>query len=129
LKSARSAPGCFFRSGSHFVSLKIGKIARHLLPTVVATGVSQATSEKNQEAKMLTKAGRDFILHITNYFHGHWEDPEWGKRPVNQVLIALALSELAEGIQDTAVRGQIQKATNETIARNTQQVGKTAQAG
>jgi|1185.fasta_scaffold765084_1 hypothetical protein len=77
---------------------------------------------------MLTEAGRDFILHITNYFHGHWEDPEWGKRPVNQVLVGLAVSELAEAIQDPALRGQIQKAANETIAKNTKQVAKTATA-
>jgi hypothetical protein len=36
---------------------------------------------------MLSAAARDFMLHVTNYFHGHWEDPEWGKRPVNQVLV------------------------------------------
>lgn len=75
---------------------------------------------------MLSQAARDFILHITNYFHGHWEDPEWGKRPVNQVLIGLAVRELAEGIQDTTLRTQIQTAASEAIAKNTQLVGKAA---
>lgn len=67
---------------------------------------------------MLTKAGRDFILHITNYFNGHWEDPGWGQQPVNQVLIGLTLRELAEGIQDRGLRSQIQSAANEAIAKN-----------
>jgi hypothetical protein len=38
---------------------------------------------------MLTKEGLEFLLRITDYFHGHWEDPEWGKRPINQVLLSL----------------------------------------
>lgn len=31
---------------------------------------------------MLSKQALDFILHVTDYFKGHWEDPEWGRRPV-----------------------------------------------
>lgn len=73
---------------------------------------------------MLSKAARDFILHITNYFHGHWEDPEWGKMPVNQLLIGLAIRELAEGIKDAAIRTQIQGAANKAIAKNSQDVAK-----
>jgi len=46
----------------------------------------------------------EFILQITDYFKGHWEDPEWGRRPANQVLIALAVRELAQGIQDAAAQ-------------------------
>lgn len=77
---------------------------------------------------MLTKAGRDFILHITNYFHGHWEDPGWGQQPINQVLIGLTVRELAEGIQDKTLRTQIQTAANEAIAKNTTSIAKTAKA-
>ena len=73
---------------------------------------------------MLTQAGRDFILHITNYFHGHWEDPEWGKMPVNQLLVGLALRELANGIDDAKLRGQIQSAANEAITKNSHGVAK-----
>jgi hypothetical protein len=69
---------------------------------------------------VLTKAALDFILHITNYFHGHWEDPEWGRMPVNQLLIGLAIRELAEGIEDAAIRGQLHTAANKVIAKNTQ---------
>ena len=69
---------------------------------------------------MLSKAGLDFILHITNYFHGHWEDPEWGRMPVNQLLIGVAIRELAEGIGDATIRGQVQTAANKAIAKNSQ---------
>ena len=71
---------------------------------------------------MLSTAARDFILHITNYFHGHWEDPEWGKRPVNQVLVGLTIRELASGLEDASLRRQIENAASEAIAKNTQQV-------
>jgi hypothetical protein len=73
---------------------------------------------------MLSKAALDFILHITNYFHGHWEDPEWGRRPANQILIGLAIRDLADGIQDAGLRTQIQHSADEAIAKNSQQVAK-----
>jgi hypothetical protein len=73
-----------------------------------------------QEEGVLTKAGLDFILHITNYFHGHWEDPEWGRMPVNQLLVGLAIRELADGIQDATIRSQIHTAANKAIAKNSQ---------
>ena len=73
---------------------------------------------------MLSKAAGDFILHITNYFHGHWEDPEWGRMPVNQLLVGLAIRGLAEGIQDAAIRAQIHGAANKVIAKNSQDVAK-----
>ena len=71
---------------------------------------------------MLSKAARDFILHITNYFNGHWEDPEWGKLPVNQLLTGLTIRELAAGIQDVEIRSQIQSAVDKAIAKNSQNV-------
>jgi hypothetical protein len=73
---------------------------------------------------MLSKSARDFILHITNYFHGHWEDPEWGRRPVNQILVSLALRELANGIQDSEAREQIHTITDKVISINAQRVAK-----
>lgn len=60
----------------------------------------------------------EFILQITDYFKGHWEDPEWGRRPANQVLIALAVRELAQGIQDAAVQKQITEIADKAIAKN-----------
>ena len=71
---------------------------------------------------MLSQSERDFILHITNYFHGHWEDPEWGRLPVNQLLVGLAIRDLASGISDAKLRGQIHAAANEVIAKSSQAV-------
>lgn len=65
-----------------------------------------------------TKSRLDFILQITNCFHGHWEDPEWGRRPANQVLIALAIRDLAAGVADGALQKQILDAADKSIAKN-----------
>lgn len=69
---------------------------------------------------MLTKEGMDFILHITNYFHGHWEDPEWGRRPINQVLLQLSAMTLADGIEDAGVRADVQGALGKAVANSAQ---------
>jgi len=73
---------------------------------------------------MLSKAALDFLLRLTDWFHGHWEDPEWGKRPTTQILIALAVRDLASGIQDAEFRGQIQAAADKVVAKNSQVVTK-----
>ena len=78
---------------------------------------------------MLSKAALDFILHVTNYFHGHWEDPEWGKMPINQVLISLVIRELAQGVQDTTLRTQMTAAANESITKSSQAIAKAAVHG
>lgn len=67
---------------------------------------------------MLSRSALDFILQITHYFNGHWEDPEWGRMPLTQVLVAVAIRELGEGIQDATLRGQIQGAANQVIAKS-----------
>lgn len=72
----------------------------------------------------MSKSRLDFILRLTDYFHGHWEDPEWGKRPATQILIALAAHELATGLQDAEIRGQITAATEKVIAKNSQLASK-----
>ncbi len=71
---------------------------------------------------MLTKQGLDFILRLTDFFHGHWEDPEWGKRATTQVVVALAVHELADGMEDAKLRGQVQALTQEVIAKNSRAV-------
>jgi hypothetical protein len=73
---------------------------------------------------MLTKEARDFILHITNYFDGHWEDPDWGRRPENQLLVGLAIRALSSGIAEARNREQIHGAANEVVAKNAQLVAK-----
>lgn len=64
------------------------------------------------------KSRLDFVLQVTNYFNGHWEDPEWGRRPENQALIAIAIRELATGITDAALKKQINEAADRAIAKN-----------
>lgn len=66
---------------------------------------------------MLTKDALDFLLRLTDWFHGHWEDPEWGKRPTTQILIALAIHDLATGIQDAELRGQIRAAADKVVVK------------
>ena len=62
------------------------------------------------------KSRLDFVLQITDYFNGHWEDPDWGRRPENQALIAVAVRELAAGLTDAAVKKQINDAAGKAIA-------------
>lgn len=66
----------------------------------------------------------DFLLHITDYFHGHWEDPTWGRRPENQVLIHLAIAELANQVADVELKKAIQSATKRGVAVAGQAVAK-----
>ena len=73
---------------------------------------------------MLSKTRLDFILRLTDYFHGHWEDPEWGRRASSQVLIAVAVRDLASGIQDADLRGMIQGAADKAITKASQAVAK-----
>jgi hypothetical protein len=73
---------------------------------------------------MLSKARLDFILRLTDWFHGHWEDPEWGKRAPTQILVAIAVRDLADGIQDSELREQIQGAADKVVAKNGQSVMK-----
>ena len=70
---------------------------------------------------MLTKNGLDFLLRLTDWFHGHYEDPEWGRRPTTQILIAVAVRELSSGLVDAELRGQVQNAADHVIAKNSQQ--------
>ncbi len=64
------------------------------------------------------KSRLDFVLQVTDYFKGHWEDPGWGRLPANQALIALAIRELASGIADAGLKKQINDAADKAIARN-----------
>ena len=74
---------------------------------------------------MLSKAALDFILHITDYFHGHYEDPEWGRMPATQILVAVAIRDLAAGIHDKEMRGQMTAAADKVVAMNSQIVART----
>jgi hypothetical protein len=73
---------------------------------------------------MLSKSALDFILRLTDWFHGHWEDPEWGKRASTQILIAIAVRDLATGIQDEELRKQIQTAADNVVVKNSHMITK-----
>lgn len=64
------------------------------------------------------KSRMDFILQVTNYFGGHWEDPSWGQQATNQALIALTIRELAAGITDAALQKQINDAADKAMAKS-----------
>jgi hypothetical protein len=66
----------------------------------------------------------DFLLHVTDYFHGHWEDPGWGRRPENQVLIHLAIAELANQVADAELKKTIQGAAQKGVVAAGQAVAK-----
>jgi len=74
---------------------------------------------------MLSKQALDFVLRITDYFHGHWEDPEWGKLQSTQILLAVAVRDLAAGIQDVEFRAQMQGAADKVIAKSSQVVARS----
>ena len=74
---------------------------------------------------MLTKSGLDFILHVTQYFHGHYEDPGWGQQPLTQTLVAVTIRELASGIQDAGLQKQISAAAEKVITGGSHIAGKT----
>lgn len=76
----------------------------------------------------------DFIAHlptasVTNpillwlFKHG-WEDPEWGRMPLNQVTLGLALHDLGAKIADRDLSAQIQAIAQKVVAENAQRVVK-----
>jgi hypothetical protein len=73
---------------------------------------------------MLTKEGLEFLLKITDYFKGHWEDPGWGQKPINQVLMLLSVHTLAGGIAETEAQRQVQAAIEKAMTDAAQQVVK-----
>ncbi len=56
----------------------------------------------------MSKEELEFLLRITDYFHGHWEDPGWGSKYMNQVLVLLGAHTWANGIAETEARQAVQ---------------------
>lgn len=81
---------------------------------------------------MLTKEGLEFLLRITDYFNGHWEElvdpnnPGWSKKPINQVLLLLSAHTLAGGIADAEAQRQIHAAIEKAMADAAQRVVKSS---
>jgi hypothetical protein len=65
-----------------------------------------------------------FLLWITDFFHGHWEDPEWGKTPIGQLSLATAIHQLASNVSDPEMRKQLQQATTKAVATAADKVAK-----
>ncbi len=57
---------------------------------------------------------------------GIGEDPTWGTRPIDQVMLHAAIHELANNISDEKVRHQVQSAAANAMANTTQVMAKTA---
>lgn len=66
---------------------------------------------------MLTREGLKFILSVTDYFHGHWEDPEWGRR-IDQALKKINVYIAANEIEDKDVRVAIQGLVEKNMAKS-----------
>jgi hypothetical protein len=68
---------------------------------------------------MLTREQLRFILTVTDFFHGHWEDPEWGRR-INEALkkvnVYLAASEIEDKDMRVAIQGLVEKNMTKSIA-------------
>lgn len=73
---------------------------------------------------MLTKEGLEFLLRITDYFKGHYEDPGWGQRPINQVLLLLSAQTLTGGITDESLRRQMRTTLDKALTQAIQQVAR-----
>ena len=76
----------------------------------------------------------DFVGHlpvatVTNpillwlFKHG-WEDPEWGRMPINQVTLGLALHDLGAKLADRDLQEQVRAIAQKVVAENAQRVVK-----
>ena len=70
----------------------------------------------------MTKQGLEFMLRITDYFGGRWEDPGWGQQPINQVLVMLSAHTMAEVIEDDKARREVHGPLEKAIAGTTQRI-------
>ncbi len=72
------------------------------------------------------------VLTVTNpvllwlFRHG-WEDPDWGRRPMDQLTIALAIHDLAAKMEDEDTRKQIQRIAAKEVTKVAQIVVKESQ--
>ena len=71
---------------------------------------------------MAVTSRMDFILRITDFIGGHWEDPDWGTNHFNQIILMTAINELASKISDTQVRSQIQNSVMRSVSQTAQNI-------
>ncbi len=67
------------------------------------------------------------MLTVTNpvllwlFKHG-WEDPEWGRMPVNQVALGLVIQEIGTRLADPGAREQVLAIGARVIAENAKEI-------
>ena len=57
---------------------------------------------------------------------GVGEDPNWGKRPIDQIALLTTIHELATRITDEPVRKQVQTTVTNAMTTTTQKMAKAA---
>lgn len=57
-------------------------------------------------------------------FKNGWEDPSWGKLPINQATLGLVLHELSTKVADHSLQEQIQGIATKLVTENAQKVVK-----
>ena len=69
---------------------------------------------------MLSTTSLEFFFLVSGFLRSHDVEDihNWGNRASTQVLIALAVRELATGVQDAGLRGQIRAAADEVIVKS-----------
>lgn len=83
-------------------------------------------------SEILSAIDRIPILTVINpiwlwlFQHG-WEDPEWGKRAIDQHNIAIVMHELAGAITDSQVKKEIRNVTAKFILSTSEQMVKDSQ--
>lgn len=55
------------------------------------------------------------------YRHG-WEDPDWGQSRVGQLVINVAIYDLASRLSDSEVGAELQKTAQRAVAKLSQQI-------
>jgi hypothetical protein len=67
------------------------------------------------------------MLAVTNpillwlFKHG-WEDPSWGRMPINQVALGLMLHELSGKLANAGLREQLAQIAGQVVAENAREV-------
>jgi hypothetical protein len=68
-----------------------------------------------------------WILNGELWRFGVGEDPNWGKRPIDQILVKTAIFELAEAIPEEALRRQIRTDVVKAMGVNIEKMLKEAE--
>jgi len=63
----------------------------------------------------MTKDELDFLLAVINYTQGHYQDPDWGNRVTDQLMLLKGAHILASQIAKPEIRAGIVKATENGI--------------